>query len=416
MIKVSLLLQDKGISDLDLTDLSGGNPGLGGTEYLFVLLLFYLASYENDIDVTVYHFNNNKLPTKKAVLISSEEEAFSKAASEGNNIFVMKNLQDKAVYDLFAKYQLKYIMWCHNYLTLDEMKFFDKSKSVSRVIAVGRQMYDYYVDHNVIQKMDYVFNLFEPAKKNRIRKNNYSNNVTYVGSLIYQKSFHVLAGAWKKIAAEVPDARLNVIGTGKLYDRNNRLGRLGVAEESYEEMFLKDLTNDSGNLLDSVTFHGLMGDEKFDVYEDTAVGVVNPLASTETFCLCAIEMEASGIPVVSRRKNGLLDTIKDGQTGLLYSDASQLADYVIKLLKDRKLNDELSKEAIKFAKEAFLPEKVMPEWIRVFKEVDGNRKAKYKKPSDYFDNNGKKVRMLIHAIHAIPLFRWVPSIHDIQKK
>lgn len=413
-MKIALLFQDKGISGMDLSDVTAGNPGMGGTEYLFVLLCHYLADY-SDIEVTVYHFNDNKLPSCRDIIVKSEEEAFSHAAKEGDNIFIMKNLQTDGVYDLLSRYKLKYVIWCHNFLTYNELQLFHLEKNVKRVIAVGRQMYDYYIDDKIVSKLDFVSNLFMKKDDER-RTDKYKCDVTYVGSLIYQKSFHVLANAWKAVVKEVPEARLNVIGTGKLYDRDARLGKLGIAEESYEEMFLENLRDDNGNVLDSVIFHGLLGEEKKNIYMNTAVGVVNPMASTETFCLCAIEMEAYGIPVVSRRKNGLLDTVVPDETGLLYKDSNELAAYIIKLLKERELNDRLGENAFEYAKNAYTPEKVMPEWIRVLSEVEAGKKATYKKPVNYFDNNGKRIRMILHAVHSCPVFKFVPSVHDIQKK
>ena len=38
--------------------------------------------------------------------------------------------------------------------------------------------------------------------------------VTYIGSLVPTKGFHVLAAVWKTILKEVPDATLNVVGNG----------------------------------------------------------------------------------------------------------------------------------------------------------------------------------------------------------
>lgn len=416
MIKLSLLIQDKGIEGLDLRGVEQCNPGLGGTEYLFVLLSHYLLKYADKVSLTVYHFNDNIYPDGvKTVRVNSEEEAFARANDNGG-IFMLKNLQHKEIYDLFEKYNLKIVMWCHNFMTMDEMRFFSKSDSVKRVIAVGRQMYDYYVDDKIIDKMDYVFNIFSPLEDYVNRNQNYELNVTYVGSLIYQKSFHVLASCWKKVTEAVPDAHLNVIGTGKLYDRNAKLGKLAVAEASYEELFLENLRDENGDLLKSVTFHGLLGKEKEEIYKNTAVGVVNPLSSTETFCLCAVEMEAVGIPVVSRYKNGLVDTVMNDKTGILYKDIEALAESIIKLLKDRQLNDDYGKAAREFAMNEFCADKVMPEWIRVFKEIDENMKAVYRKPAGNFDNNGKRIRMFIHALHRVPFLKWLPSVHDIQKK
>ena len=413
MIKVGLLLQDKGIQGLDLSRPESGNPGIGGTEYCFLLLAKYL-SQDKDFDVTIFNFGDNILPCKN-IICDDENDALEKASNISSEmIMLIKNLQEDSLYELFDKYDLKYVMWCHNYLTYEEMKLFYAHNKIKRLICVGRQMYDYYVDHRIIDKMDYCYNMVIPY--NEERNKDYGKNVTYIGSLISQKHFHILAKHWKEIVKSVPDARLHVIGTGKLYDRNARLGPLKIADEEYENEFLPYLTEDN-KLMDSVIFHGILGTkEKIEVFADTSVGVVNPMAATETFCLGATEMESMGIPIVSRRKNGLLDTIKDNETGLLYVDENELPQKVISLLTDRAKNDTLGTNAKKFARSAFLPEKIMPKWKEVLVDISNNRKAIYRKPVNHFDNNGKKIRMFIHFIHRIPFLKWVPSLHDIQKK
>ena len=413
MIDVGLLIQDKGIQGLDLSAPEKGNPGIGGTEYCFLLLAKFLNEDE-DFDVTIYHFGDNKLPSKD-IVCEDEEDALKKAsANSGKTLMIIKNLQEPSFYDLFDKYDLNYVMWCHNFLTYEEMNFFYNNERVKRCICVGRQMYDYYVDHRIIDKMEYCFNMVIPGNTSRIKE--YDNNVTYIGSLISQKHFHILAKHWKEIVREVPGAKLHVIGSGKLYDRTSKLGPLSVADIDYENEFLPYLEED-GKLMSSVIFHGILGADKRDeVFENTAVGVVNPMAATETFCLGAVEMEAVGIPVVTRKKNGLLDTVRDNETGLLYNDESELAQKVIALLKNHEYNESLGKNASNFARNEFLPEKIIPKWKNVLKEIADGRKAVYHKPVNHFENNGKRIRMFIHSLHRIPFLKRIPSIHDIQKK
>ena len=54
---------------------------------------------------------------------------------------------------------------------------------------------------------------------------NGGHNVVYLGGLNKYKGFHVLAKAWKKVLAEVSDAKLIVLGSGKLYNRETSMGR-----------------------------------------------------------------------------------------------------------------------------------------------------------------------------------------------
>ena len=124
---------------------------------------------------------------------------------------------------------------------------------------------------------------------------------------------------------EVPDAQLHVVGSGKLYDRNSKLGVYGIAEESYENSFIKGITDRAGELLPSVHFHGVMGEEKKELIARTSVGVANPAGRTETLGISAIEFSSRGVPVVTIASGGFLDTVENEKTGLLYNDTKDLA-------------------------------------------------------------------------------------------
>ena len=137
----------------------------------------------------------------------------------------------------------------HNKLTYDEIKLFRTWDNCKRVIAVGRQMYDYYVDDLVIKKLDYIKNPLVPPKETMIREETYEPWVTYVGSLTFDKNFHLITKVWKDILKEVPDAQLHVIGSGRLYDKNSKLGKYGHADEEYERLFMPHILDDEGNPL-----------------------------------------------------------------------------------------------------------------------------------------------------------------------
>lgn len=415
MIKLAILFQEDETEHMDLSHPEDGNPGVGGTAFCFLLLMKYLNHYRDAVDYTVYHIKENRLPAGKAKKTETVREALEWAVSDGNEIILIRNHQTREVYDLMAGYPLKYIVWMHNKLTLEEIRLLDRWDAVSRIVCVGREMYDYYLDDRIIRKMDFIRNIFVPPDAKTVRGDDYPPYVTYTGSLTYDKNFHLLAAVWKEIVRSAPDAQLHVIGSGKLYDQNSEMGAMGIADKEYEELFLPFLCGQDGSLLPSVVFHGILGEEKYEVYRRSAVGVVNPMA-TETFCLSAIEKEACGIPVVSRRKNGLLDTVQDGKTGILYKDVKDLASVILDLLLDKEKNIRMGRAAAAFARTEFLPEKILPEWIRVLTEVHDGKPAGYRKPEGNLDNNGKWVRRIWHGLHRIPFLKGLPSIHEIQKK
>ena len=263
-------------------------------------------------------------------------------------------------------------------------------------VFVGRQQYDRYIDHAVINKSTYIYNMYpETDELHRDKIQNHA--VTYIGSLVPTKGFHVLAAVWKTILKEVPDAALNVVGNGKLYGRNSKLGKYNIAEDSYEKQFMSGLTDDEGNILPSVHFWGVLGVEKNDVIRNTCVGVVNPTGRTETFGISALDFESMSVPVVTIAKGGFLDTVLNEETGLLYGHTDDFAKDIIMLLKNDKLNEQYGRDGVQLCKK-FTPDKIIKEWNRLFLKVLNDEKMEYIEPDSFMETNLKKYRCLNRKI------------------
>ena len=78
-------------------------------------------------------------------------------------------------------------------------------------------------------------------------------------------------------------------------------------------------------------------------------------SKSESFGRTVIEAFATKIPVVASAVGGILEIIKDNETGLLvsYNDAQQLANRVIEILEDEGIRYKLSQNARKVAEEKY---------------------------------------------------------------
>lgn len=70
---------------------------------------------------------------------------------------------------------------------------------------------------------------------------------------------------------------------------------------SMKIIFMPHLLDEKGNILQSVTFWGKLGNEKYEILKRTKVGIANP-GGYETFCISAVEMQLYGAKVVSCKK------------------------------------------------------------------------------------------------------------------
>lgn len=336
MKRVAFYLDNSAIRETDCSNALEGNPGIGGTEWLFVAVSSLLANRDNDIETVLYTTVSGTFPVGIVNRIVKDlSEAIELADSSGFDYLVVKHLADNIIsgrLDVKTKH-LQIICWCHVFVCHWELDYYAQNHLIFKVVFVGREMYDLYRDHKIYHKATYIYNCVPSGNaREMVRQAPYhkrKNVVVYVGSLVPFKGFHILAQAWPQIIEEVQDAEMYVIGSGKLYDETFQLGKWGIAEASYEKSFMSFLTH-SGKIIPSVHFMGVMGEDKKEILLKSKVGVPNPSGITETFCLSAVEMQMHGCRIATIKYPGYLDTVRNGK---LYGRRGNLAEVVIELLK-----------------------------------------------------------------------------------
>lgn len=141
--------------------------------------------------------------------------------------------------------------------------------------------------------------------------------VAFLGRLRkYKGAQHVLR-AFPAVLAAVPEARLDVIGDGPYRGALERLAaRLGVASR--------------------VRFLGALPHAaKVDALNEAQVSTCP--SPKEGWGLTVVEANACGAPVVASRSPGLVESVRDGETGILvpHGDVPALAGAVVRLMRDR---------------------------------------------------------------------------------
>jgi len=417
-MKVAFYLDNSQLPEIDLRYPEKGNPGVGGSEYMIVMIANDLVKrYRNLMEVSILASDISRLPAACRVShAGSFKEAAGKAARDCIDILIFNvGYGDSLVEDIASLESyptVKGIAWAQCLLTGTEWDLLERSKSIATVVNVGREQLDFYRDHTLFYKSTVIYNCLDSAAfENGSPPLRTSNRVVYLGCLKDGKGFDLLAQVWPKIAARVPHAELHVIGSGRLYGRHNTLGRWGVADASFEEKFMPYLLDEGGALLPSVKFHGILGAEKHELLSSAAVGVVNPSGETETFCVSAVEFQARRVPVVSARDWGLLDTVQHGRTGLLCRNKEELTSNVVRLLKDVRLRTKLGEAAYAFAKAHFEVSCIAPEWYRLLVAVDEDRRLKgISIKSNIFYRNKLIKEIVRHLKRVIPMLKHLRPI------
>ncbi len=414
-MKIGFILKDIGLSQIDMRHPEEGNPGIGGSEFLFLLLMKYLGEYKEKFAIFCYHFEQNSLMEGICTRTVNDLPEVLQVAQEDQIDYLVYQLNwGTEWYSMLEKTEIKAVVWAHCYISKEELNDIADCENVKRVVFVGKEQYDTYIDHRVIEKAAYIYNMVPMTGKEE-RNSKLGKTVTYVGSLTKGKGFHLLAKEWRYILARVPEAELYIAGSGKLYDRRSRLGKYQIAEASYEASFMKYLTDDEGAVLSSVHFLGIVGSEKDELYRKTFVGVINPSAKTETFGMSAVEMSAYGIPIATKGQYGLYDTVLHKQTGLLSHTGMGLRRNIIRLLKDKSYNNQLGRQGKAFASAEFTPQTIVPEWIVLFEQLAESRPAVYEKPSAHYGNDFKWVRICNRCFKGILKLPRFPAVCDIKR-
>lgn len=356
-MKIAFWLNNSGIKNVDCSRITEGNPGIGGTEFSAILIAESLHLVGEE---TILLCNESGNFSKKQQFHVCYDIAEACRFVERNNYdFFILDSRDITERILITFPNIKFIAWANCFIESWMNEVFPKYSNLVKFVNVGRLQYKLCANMPIASKATYIYNAVPFTILSEVRPKTFSQrgfNVVYIGSLHYAKGFHLLARAWPKILEKVPEAKLYVIGSGKLYSRNSKLGKWGIAQESYEDEFMKYLAP-NGKLMPSVRFLGVLGKEKYKVLSECRVGVPNPSGISETFGYTAVEMQVMGCRVTTIECPAYVDTVYNKKN--LYSNPDDIASYVARLLLDEKLDDNVNIQ--NFIKQ-FSVDKIVSEW------------------------------------------------------
>jgi glycosyltransferase involved in cell wall biosynthesis len=176
--------------------------------------------------------------------------------------------------------------------------------------------------------------------------------ILYAGRLIELKGVEYLIKALPEVIEKHPEAKLVVVGSGPC-----KKDLVSVTERL--------------NLQDKVTFLDAVSQEELARYYSAArvfvlPSIVNDEGETEGLGVVLLEAMASGVPVIGTGVGGILDIIKDGETGLLSleKNPNDLADKICTLLTDEDLRKKVTEKGYQLVTKEF-------SWDVIAKEYAG---------------------------------------------
>ncbi len=148
-------------------------------------------------------------------------------------------------------------------------------------------------------------------------------NVLFVGRLEKRKGFSFLLDAFKIVRAEIPQARLLVVG---------------AFDDDDKKPFVEYVRR---NRIHGVRFIGRVPEEELPRYYHTCDVFCAPSLGYESFGMVLVEAMAAGKPVVASAIPGYTEVVKSGSEGLLVppGDPQALARAIIHLLNNPQLRE-----------------------------------------------------------------------------
>lgn len=291
------------------------NPGVGGTEFVTIILAFALAKERKDYEVYLWSEVTLKLvnPPKnlKQILIKEETFSNSKLFKSENTILICPNSSlQRYIFPQHQKFfnksiKCKIINWLHHPF---DIPFDFKTLKVSAYVSVG--VYQYFSNNFWYKPHWHIYNLFNiksfNLSKYKFFKPNRSLKLVFLGALISAKGFHHIAKAWLEIKKKFPNAHLDVIGSTQTYTGEEPKSKKIPTTTDYANKILKFIPAE--DLLNKrVVFHGNMGEEKFKIIKNAHLAILNPTGRSEAFPASPIECLMCGTPVIASSDYGMSD-------------------------------------------------------------------------------------------------------------
>ena len=231
--------------------------------------------------------------------------------------------------DIFSLRQ-KIFTYLKKYTVHNADRIVTVSKSLARILVNDTQAI---VDPDVIS-MGVDATLFSPHHRNNAIREKYDINgpfLIFVGRLTEKKGVQYLIDAMVIVKAEIPDAKLLIVGHGELEEKlKNRVVKLG--------------------LMDIILFTGGISNNSLPEYYASADIFIGPSINTsdgdsEGFGLTFVEAAMSGCILIGSKVGGIEEIIHDGGTGFLVppKNVPALAKMIVYVLKNINKFNELKR-------------------------------------------------------------------------
>lgn len=362
----------------EIDSLEEGNIGIGGTQYLYLLIVSNLQKKNTNRENNYVLLTNCEINVKKDIItyknVGNINEAYMWCEkNEYEYIIIRANEIASINANNLKSGKTKIILWAHNYVDKKVEELLYKNENVVKLVCVSKQQYINLKNSIAYSKMTYINNCigsYIDSVELQYKKNN--NIIYYIGAVEPNKGIHELIKIFSSVNKKNPNTKLVIIGgIGKLRAKEIKLGKMQITYKEYEKKIMRLINKKKLN--QQVEFKGVLEAKKIRniIKDNGGIGIISvskPLMG-ETFCMTALELESYGIPVIARKRcDGLSTSIYNGYSGFVEKNDRKIINAVNLLIKNEKIYRKMSYNAIKYAKE-FSVTNIINKWFKLFEDL-----------------------------------------------
>lgn len=251
----------------------------------------------------------------------------------------------QSIYSLFSKISARYVSYP---LELKIIHSSDMITTVSKSIAQELKEYDINLDEITVINNGVNETFFYPLKKESNEENKY---IMYVGRIDYEKGLFDLIKCGKYISNKRSDLSFIIAGTGKDFKKLKNK----IKKEKLQDMFKFLGQVDKDKLLKLYQNATLF---VFPSYHEGLPGVL-------------LEAMSCGLPIIATDVRGNRDLISHKENGLLIpiQDSKKMAETINILLENKKLREQLGKNARKTIVEKYTWNNVYNNYLKCYEKL-----------------------------------------------
>ncbi|MDD2941954.1 MAG: glycosyltransferase family 4 protein [bacterium] len=398
-------------TEVSLAEVKDGRISLSGSQVSILLVADDLASRGHTVGFWI--LGGQRVVDSSVICYPSIDSALR----ESWDRIVMASWGDSQLSEILLKSGQHPLLWTQVHVSRGDLSQLEMGE-LSGIITVSdiARLPLLHSDH--ASQTAHIYNPINPFFLNKpsTDASRYSSKVAvFCGYLGETKGAHLVLATWPYVRKLLPDARLVMIGSARLYKEGVVTGPLGLADPQFEAKYLQPILAEFGSLNNAgIELTGLS--TPYDIrcrYSHSALGLINFNwhSFTETFCCVGAEMLATELPVFSFAAGSLPETM--GRTGgavLCARPELELgAQMIVGLLKDPQKLAVLGSRGHAFVNREYSLNSVTAKWEKVLISVYSDL--------DYCsgDWHGPKsiryyIERSIHRMKLGPIYKYILDI------